>query len=86
MPMRGGSDKITWICESPGPTSAGKPPKSEAKIPLVHTKSLISWSRWGLRRGRATCRTRADVYRTNIAVGITYDSRSDEFRHSANQG
>ena len=45
MPMRGGSDKITWICESPGPTSAGKPPKSEAKIPLVHTKSLISWSR-----------------------------------------
>ena len=39
-------DKMSWIGESTGPTSAGKPPKIEAKIPLAHTQSPISWSRW----------------------------------------
>ncbi len=38
--------KISWIGDSTGPTSAGKSLKIEAKIPLAHTQSLISWSRW----------------------------------------
>ena len=36
---------MNWIGDSTAPTSAGKPLKIEAKIPLAHTQSLISWSR-----------------------------------------
>ena len=38
-------DKMSWIGDPTGPTSAGKPLNIEAKIPLAHTQSLLSWSR-----------------------------------------
>ena len=55
-------DKMNWIGDSTGPTSAGKLLKIEPEIPLAHTQSLISWSRWlreaPLQRGCAYVRRR----------------------------